>query len=150
MRATYDKEADAMSIDLVPGGIRARTVKTTAPGILLHFDKAGHLIELEVIGASEYLPRTELETLSSPAEWLTLSEAAKDSGLSMQTLKVQIHNKRLPGQKRGGIWMVTRAALWTYLENRGPTGDRPASRKGRRTRREQQDRKKKKAPAPTG
>ena len=62
MRATYDPEADALSIDLQPRRRRARTVKI-ARGILLHLDRRQHPIEVEVLGASAHCSLKLLQLL---------------------------------------------------------------------------------------
>ncbi len=132
MHATYDKEADALSVTLLPSGKRARTVQVTR-GILAHFDRAEHLIEIEVLEASTHYPPAALAQISSPAEYLTLAEAAREAGLAPSTLRWQIRKKRLIAEKRGHDWLVTRAALLTYLDNRAPSG-RPARRRKARRR----------------
>lgn len=126
MQATYDKAADALSVTFLEGE-RARTVKV-APGILAHFDREQRLIELEILGAGGRYPPATLERLGSPVEYLTLAHAAKETGLDASTLRRQLLKKRLRGEKRGPDWLVTRAALWTYLDSRAPSG-RPARRK---------------------
>lgn len=127
MQATYDKKADAMSITLLPDAERAST-KRVAPGILAHFDRDQHLIEVEILGASGHYPPAVLERLSSPAELLTLAAVAKEFGLARSTLRNQVLNGKIPATKSGRDWLVTRAAMLTYLDNRAPSG-RPARRK---------------------
>lgn len=133
MRATYDADADALSVTLLANATRVRTV-TVAPGILAHFDRERRLIEFEILGASEHYSRAVLERIESPAEYLTLVEAAKESGLDTSTLRRQLLKGRLTGEKRGPDWLVTRAALETYLDNREPRGRPAKSRKARRRR----------------
>ena len=99
-----------------------------APGILAHFDRDKHLIEIEILGASAHYPPAVLERLSSPAEYLTLAEAAKEFGLSPSTLRNQVLNRKIPATKSGRDWLVTRAAMMSYLDNRAPSG-RPARKK---------------------
>lgn len=130
MQLTYDEAVDALSIDLVPGARRARTRKLQ-PGVLVHYDQDGRLIELEILMASSRYPHADLARLGSPAEWLTLGEAATEARLSAATLRKQIHNHRLEAEKRGHDWVVSRAALWNYLESKGPQ-DRAAVRRRRR------------------
>lgn len=133
MRATYDPTADAVSLELVPGAARARTLRVDA-GTLLHYDRQKRLIELELLGASGRYERAALEEMASPAEYLTLLAAAKESGLSPVTLRQQLQKGRLAGMKQGRDWMVSRAALLTYLDNREASGRPPRSRKARRAR----------------
>lgn len=138
MRITYDPEADALGVWLHEDAVDAaglRSVRVTAD-VRVDVDAAGRALSLEVLGASRFYPVAALRALASPAVWLTLAEAAQESGLTRETLKKQVQHGRLAGEKRGRDWFVTRAALWTYLDNRGPRGRRPASRKGRRLRRQ--------------
>lgn len=130
MQATYDKDADALSVTLLEAE-RARTVQV-APGVLVHFDREQRVIELEVLGASGRYPPAVLEQLSSPAEWLTLADAAKEFGLSASTLRNQVLNKKIPATKSGRDWLVTRAAMTTYLDNRAPSGRQARKKKARR------------------
>lgn len=130
MQATYDAEADALSITLLEGE-RARTVKV-APGILAHFDGDKRLLELEVLGASMQYAKDVLAELTSPAEPLTLAAAAKEFGLSPSTLRNQVLNGKLPAMKSGRDWVVTRAAMLTYLDNRAPSGRQARKKKARR------------------
>lgn len=55
--------------------------------------------------------------MPKPSDLLTLVEAAKIAGLSPTTLRVQVRNGRLPAEKRGRDWWVTRGALTAYIEN---------------------------------
>lgn len=38
---------------------------------------------------------------------MTLAEAARSLGLSAETLRWQVHNKRLKARKTGNLWTVT-------------------------------------------
>lgn len=76
MLVTYDREADALAIDLVENARRARTERLEG-GVLLHRDRDGRAIEIEILGASARYPREALEQINSPVEWLTLLEAAR-------------------------------------------------------------------------
>lgn len=116
MRMTYDPAVDALAIELVPGASHARTVPI-ASGILAHFDAGRRFVELEVLQASDHCPRGEVEQLDSPAEYLTLVEAAGEAGLSRAILGRRLREGRLRGRKAGRAWRVSRAALWTYLES---------------------------------
>ena len=121
MKITYDREADAVSIDLVRRARRRRTDRV-APGVLLHSDSKGRPVELEILMASSRYQLRELERIGSPVEWLTLAEAGAEAKLAPATLRKQIHNGRLNGEKRGHDWFVSRAELATYLETRGRRG----------------------------
>lgn len=117
---TYDPEADAVAIELgeKPHG-RVRTKRLTTDH-RADFDARGRLTGIEILNASQHYPRLTLERLPSGAEWLTLTEAAKESGLKAGTLRVQINKGRLPAVKRGRDWLVAGHELWNYLERRTP------------------------------
>lgn len=91
----------------------------------------GRLTAVEVLDASSRYPVESLRTLESPADWMTLVDAAEESGLAPDTLRRQALSGRLAARKHGRDWLVSRAALWSYLETRAPSGRPPASRKGR-------------------
>lgn len=66
--------------------------------------------------------------------YLSLTEAADESGLSAGTLRVLLNSGRLKGSKRGRDWSVTRAELDTYLDSRAPAGRPAFTYKARRNR----------------
>jgi len=121
MKITYDPQADAISIDLVARARRHRTDRL-APGVLLHSDRKGRPVELEILMASTRYPKRELERIGSPVELLTLAQAGAEAKLAPATLRKQIHNDRLKAEKRGHDWLVSRAELINYLESRAPRG----------------------------
>jgi len=133
MKMTYDREADALAVRLAEG----RSVRTEhlARMVNADFDADGRLLGIEILAASDQYPLAELEALGSGAEDLSLAAAAKEAGLSPATLRVQLNAGRIPGEKIGRDWFIKRHDLWTYLENRGAAGRRPAARKGRAVRR---------------
>ncbi len=132
-RIRYDPEADAMAIELIPGATAWRAVKV-APGIRLDLDRKGRPVFLEILGAKGLLPAEVLGSLEAPEEWLTLNEAAAESGLAASTLRVLIHAGRLAGVRRGRDWFVTGRDLLNYLESRSNRGRPARNPKGRRNR----------------
>ena len=126
MQITYDPEADAVSIDLLRRARRRRTDRL-APGLLLHRDGKGRPVELEILMASTRYPLRELQSIGSPVQWMTLVQAGAEAKLAPATLRRQIHNGRLRAEKQGHDWLVSRAELSTYLENRGQR--RPSRKK---------------------
>jgi hypothetical protein len=62
------------------------------------------------------VPREDLTQVPAAHDLLTLEEAARESGLSPSTLRVQLNHGRLKGEKRGRDWFVDAAALFTYLD----------------------------------
>lgn len=131
---TYDSEADVLGIWLPGPATDART-HALARGLHVDITPDGRLTSVEVLDASSRYPLERLRTLESPADWMTLVEAAEESGLTPDTLRRQALNGRLTARKRGRDWLISRAALWNYLESRAPSGRPPASHKGRRVRR---------------
>ncbi|MBI4421928.1 MAG: DUF2283 domain-containing protein [Gemmatimonadetes bacterium] len=131
---TYDAEADVLGIWLPGASDDARTHELT-PGIQVDLTPDGRLTAVEVLNASSRYPVRSLRALESPVDWMTLTEAAGESGLAPDTLRRQALDGRLAARKRGRDWLVSRAALWTYLENRAPSGRPPSSPKGRNLRR---------------
>lgn len=121
---TYDAAADVLGVWLAPDDGTAIT-RVVAPGVHADVDAAGRLVSVEVLDASGRYARAALEALASPAELLTLSEAAAESGLAPTTLRGLLHRGRLAGVKRGRDWLVTAAALWSYLDSRDARGRKP-------------------------
>ena len=70
MKIIYDKKADALNIILKRGKVH-RTVEI-APEVLVDFDKAGHPLYLEVIGASEKLGKKNFREVAVGGKTLRL------------------------------------------------------------------------------
>jgi len=51
MKMIYDKETDALSLILRPGQVAESD--ETNPGLILDYDKAGRLVSLELLDASD-------------------------------------------------------------------------------------------------
>lgn len=117
----YDREADALAIQLRSGARSARTVRVTDT-VRIDFDAKGRLVLVEVLTASHHVERKSLDALPSAVEWLTLAEAEQESGLRATTLRVLLNRGRLIGERRGRDWFVNGTALWNYLESREPRG----------------------------
>ena len=133
-KMTYDPGADVLGLWL-PGSSRGALTHEIAPGIHADVTPDGRLTSVEVLDASARYPVDTLRSLCSPEDWMTLSEAARESGLKPATLRRQVLNGRLEARKHGRDWWVSAAALWTYLDNRAPSGRPPTTRKGRQVRR---------------
>lgn len=132
MKFTYDPEVDALNVELLAGE-SARTVELT-PNVFADLDANGRLLSVEVLAASESYPPYLIAELRSPEEWLTLKDAAKVSGISATTLRVQLNHGRIQGKKVGREWTITRAALLNYLDSRAPAGKPARAKRGRRQR----------------
>lgn len=138
MRMTYSLTADALAIRLGKGKGPISTVELGG-GVNVDYDGDERPVAIEILGASRYYPRAELEQLAQPVHLLTLAEAAAESKLAASTLKNQILAGRLPATKRGRDWVVARHDLWNYLESRAPQGRpgrsaraKPAARRKRK------------------
>jgi uncharacterized protein YuzE len=136
MRITYSEGADAVYVELATNQASART-QEIVPGVLADLDAAGRVLGLEILDASRWYPRTELEALETPVEWLTLAQAAvvaAELGEPIQpaTLRSQVAKGKLQADKRGRDLVVARHELLNYLGRRSPQGRRAggATRQG--------------------
>jgi uncharacterized protein YuzE len=60
---TYDPEADALGILFAPGPSEGEEV---SPGVILHFDGANRIVEIEILSASKRLAPGALTGLPLP------------------------------------------------------------------------------------
>lgn len=112
---TYDPEADVLFVQFSQSrGVARSTI--VRPGVHVEFDADGRLISLEVLDASRVVDLDSLRNLMDGTEWMSLNEAAEAAGLSATTLRVQLHNGRITGEKRGRDWVIARHVLDTYLD----------------------------------
>ena len=126
MRFTYDKEADALVVEL-GGGLSVQAIRL-APGVSAHFDREGRLVCLEVLAASASYPRAQLEKLTEPMELITTAEAARDTGLHVSLIRRQVLAGRIPGARKDGVdWLLPREELWRFLRT---TADLKMTRRG--------------------
>ncbi len=93
---TYDPEADAIDLGKPAGRVETQEVQKD---YYADYDSRGRLVGFEILNASKHYQDYSLSSLPSPVEWLTLAEAAKESGLSPGTLRVQINAGRLRGRE---------------------------------------------------
>jgi hypothetical protein len=125
MQVLYMASEDALSVILAPAD---RPVsREIAPGVTGDFDQSGRLVALEILDASKRYPDADFTTLPDGEEWLTLEEASaaaaeEGEALAPSTMRVQLKAGRLTGRKQGRDWLISRAALWNYLESRAPSG----------------------------
>lgn len=111
---TYSPGADALGIWLVQGE-SGRGTKELAPNVFADWDDRGRLMRLEILNASRFYDRTELEQLGRAVTWLSLIQAAKESGMSPAALREEVRTGRLRAEKRGRRWVVGRHELWGYM-----------------------------------
>lgn len=131
MRITYDPSADAMAVDLAPTSRSART-QHLSDDVLVDFDARGRLTSIEILNASAYYDSAALKALDSPAEYLTIAEAATESRLAPDTLRKQVASGRLAARKHGRDWLIAGHDLWNYLESREARGRPPSDPTARR------------------
>lgn len=93
MKISFDKKADVFSLSLRTGRI-SRDLKV-ADGVFAGFDRAGQLIEIQVLDVSR---------LERP--WLTLEAAAKVLGVSQRTLLRWIQSGKLRPKKIGKEYRI--------------------------------------------
>lgn len=133
MHISYNADADRLEITLVRGVVPSDSVLAPRGGVRLNFD-ATRLLSVEIATAGERYPATNLAELE-PSDLLTLAAAARRARLSPATLRNQIRNGKLVAIKRGRDWVVSRAALKTYMEDRAPRGWHPSGPRRRAARR---------------
>lgn len=133
IEVTYDAEADVLGVWL-PGDSHDARSREVAPGVHADVTPDGRLVAIQVLDASTRYPVPSLRRLPTPDDWLTLTEAAAESGITADALRRQAQSGRLAARKRGRDWQVSATALWNYLESRAASGRPPSSPKGRRLR----------------
>jgi excisionase family DNA binding protein len=131
---TYDPQADVLGI-WFPGPDQDVRTREIAPGVHVDLTPEGRVTAIQILDARARYPLPSLRALDGPVDWITLVEAAREAGLKPDTLRRQVANGRLEARKRGRDWLVSRSALWTYLDGRAPSGRAPASRRGQTLRR---------------
>jgi excisionase family DNA binding protein len=93
MKISYDKEADALAIVLKEGRI-SKDVEV-APNVFAGFDRAGALIEIQLLDVSK-----------SETPWFTLEAAAKYLKISERTLLRWIKSGKLKPRKFGREYRI--------------------------------------------
>lgn len=133
MEIRYDRTVDALAINL-GGEAKGAKTRKVAEGIFMDFNRAGHLVSIEILDASTKVHPSVLQDAVAGDKMIPLSEAAEESGLDASTLRVQLNRGRLKGEKKGRDWFVGRAELMNYLESRDNRGRPAAKKKARRLR----------------
>lgn len=127
-RITYDRAADAVAIIFAPRPDGRPLTKDLGHGVSADFI-GKQLVGFEILGASALIPPAALETIGAAGEELSLKQAAKEAKRQPQTLRKAIERGAIIGaEKRGRDWVMTRAALFNYLESLAPAG-RPTKNK---------------------
>jgi len=60
-------------------------------------------------------------------EYITVAQAARQSGLSASHLRALLHNGTIPGIKPGHDWLVKPSAVMAYLRQERKPGRKPRS-----------------------
>lgn len=127
----YSREVDALAIVMRAGGRSERTVQVT-PGLRIDFDARDRVVQIELLDASVHIPREALDQLPASSVKFTLAEAYAETGITPSTLRVQLNNGRIRGEKAGRDWLIDAASLEEYVASRSPRGRQTSSAKGRR------------------
>ena len=93
MKISYDKKADAMAIVLQEGRI-SKDIEV-AKNVYAGFDRAGNLIELQL-----------LEVSQAEAPWFTLEAAAKYLSVSERTLLRWVKSGKIKPSKVGREYRI--------------------------------------------
>jgi uncharacterized protein YuzE len=75
LKVRYSPDADAMVITVRAG--RPDYADETAPGVILHYDKKGKLVEIEILDASELVSATVREMARTTRKALVQAKASR-------------------------------------------------------------------------
>ena len=128
MDCTYDPSVDAFYFGF---NTERETHHSTQhhPEIIIHYDRTGSPIGLEVLNARKFLPKAALTNVPLPNPLLSLEDAANQIGLDPATMRQQILKKRIRATKIHRQWWVEWSALDEYLASRAPQGRRSKKKK---------------------
>ncbi len=112
LRITYDKEADALAIDLADAEVEK--TRNIAPGVEADFDSTGRVVAIEFIHPTKSYD-WDWSDFETPGRYYTLAEAAEISDISPGTFRHQIQRGVLRGKKIGHSWVVHIDDLHDYL-----------------------------------
>lgn len=127
MKMTWDPEVDILLITLDDvTKHRAKGDDLAYGGAYVDLAADGTILQIEIEKASEKYPKSQLETLTVSHPPMTLDEASKRSGLSVDALKKACQRGTLKGQRIGHNWTVTQTALNDYIVNRWSRTGGPA------------------------
>ena len=57
-------------------------------------------------------------------DWITISEASKQSGYHPETLRELVRYERIKGRKFATVWQVSRTSLSSYLREQSKRGEK--------------------------
>ena len=127
MRIGYDPRGDILFVNLgTEEEIKRRRVggeRLEKGGAYVDLAEDGTILSIEIMDASKrYAPEEMERLLGYPEEVISLSEAARISGIDAQALKKACQDGRLAGRKVGRNWTTTIAALMAYKQGRKHAG----------------------------
>jgi excisionase family DNA binding protein len=120
MRVTYDREADALALELREGRV-SKDVKL-AENVFAGYDRAGNLVEIQVLDVSK---------LEQP--WISLEAAAKLLGKSTRTVLRWIEAGKISPPKVGRDYRFTAEMVQSLAGESEP--EAPPARKRASSRR---------------
>ncbi len=103
MRITYDKETDALAIDLADAAVEE--TRNIAPGVEVDFDSTGRVVAIEFIHPSKSYD-WDWSDFDKPDPYYTLADAAAMSDINPGTIRHQIQQGVLQDKKIGRSWVV--------------------------------------------
>jgi uncharacterized protein YuzE len=123
MEICYDREVDALAIEVVVNGRSAQT-EEVFEGINLDFNAKGKLVAIEILDASRFGEEERPPAVPpSPATNFTLAGRRRRASCQLVHLRSLFRN-RLRGKKVGRDWKVELADLYNYLERERTPGKR--------------------------
>ena len=133
MRFMYDPETDILTVDMVEDEEVqhrfAKNFRVPGTGAILDLDAEGGVLAIEIMGATKVYGAKALAVLPiEGSEIISLAEAARQGGISIDALKFAAQRGRLGARKIGRNWTTTPRDLYAYLENRKHAG--PRSKEG--------------------
>lgn len=112
MRTIYEPDGDVLEVRLAETDwVKAIDISADT---VAHLDAQGRLAAIEVLGASEYYPLSELASYSvEPVK--PLSEMSQTTGLAPDALKDAAQQGKLKAVKMGRNWATTQSWVIEYL-----------------------------------
>ena len=118
MRVIYDPEVDILMVHLSDDKRRRAKTKEIGPDVYMDVDADGNPLQIEILSAKQRYASEDLSAHDITTTLVSLSDAAKRTGLAAGTLKNQVLAGRLKAQRVGKTWVTTEAWLRSYLLSR--------------------------------
>ena len=129
MHIYYVEKGDILVVEL--GDLRESPgAEELAPGVFLDRTEEGKVLSLEILGASRFYSREQMQGLAMPPpKTFTTAEVAHHLGVSDRAIVQAIQRGRLEATKAGRDWAITAAAVNAYRASRKGTGPRSSIRR---------------------